>query len=257
MWPAYVINLADNAERMARCAAQLDTLGVPFERIEGVNGWAMSDEEIARVYDPDLNRRRAKYPLVRPEIGCYLSHVRAWERIAAGDAPGGFVFEDDFAAADSLPEVLQALSADRGWDMVKLFSLDPGIRLLAPRPLGKGLTIGFPVRVPTCLLGYGITREAARRLLERALPIVRPVDEDQKFFWETGLRVALVSPQPLRLGDQEAATGTVGASRRSDAPVSPGRGRFAQALHGLRYQLAYRLKLFWNNLKRRLAGWRR
>ncbi len=254
MWPSYVINLADNTERMKRSAAQLDALGVVWERIEAVNGWAMSDEEIARVYDPELNRRRAKYPLVRPEIGCYLSHIRAWEKIAAGTAEGGFVFEDDFAADDSLPGVLEALSADGGWDMVKLFSLSPEVRLLSPRPLGEGLTIGFPVRVPTCLLGYGITREAAQRLLENALPVVRPVDEDQKFFWETGLRVALVSPQPIRVGEQEAATGTVGTSRRRDAPVSPARGKLAQALHGLRYQLAYRLKLAWHNLRRRLTG---
>ncbi len=250
MWPAYVINLADNTERMARCAAQLDTLGVPFERIEAVNGWAMSDEEVARVYDPDLNRRRAKYPLVRPEIGCYLSHIRAWERIAAADAPGGFVFEDDFAAAGSLPEVLQALSADRGWDMVKLFSLDPDIRLLAPRPLGPGLSIGFPVRVPSCTLGYAITQQAARRLLASAFPIVRPIDEDHKFFWERNLRIALVTPPPLQVGHQKASTGTVGRSRRADRPVSAGRGKLAQALHGLRYQLGYRLRLAWHNRKR-------
>ena len=250
MWPSYVINLADNTERMARSAAQLEAQGIPFERIEAVNGWAMSDAEIAAVYDPVENRRRAKYPLVRPEIGCYLSHIKAWERIAGGAAEGGFIFEDDFRATPDLAAALGALSDDSGWDMVKLFTLAPEVKMYHERPLGEGFTIGFPARVPTCLLGYGLTRAGAARLLETAPPIVRPVDEDQKFFWETGLRVALIRPQPLSVGEQDATTGTIGQARRKDAPLSPPRGKLAQALHGLRYQLGYRARLAWHNRKR-------
>jgi glycosyl transferase family 25 len=250
MWPVYVINLADNSARMARSAAQLEAQGIPFERIEGVNGWAISDDEIAKVYDPALNRKRAKYPLVRPEVGCYLSHILAWKRIAEGKLAGGFIFEDDFQAGLTLAAALEELSQDEGWDMVKLFSLNPDVKLFAERPLGQSFTIGFPARVPTCLLGYGLTRTAAARLLETAPPIARPVDEDQKFFWETGLRVALIRPQPLAVGEQDATTGTIGQARRKDLPLSPPRRAVAQAFHGLRYQLSYRLKLFWHNLKR-------
>ncbi len=251
MWPSYVINLADNTERMAQSAAQLTAQGIPFERIEAVNGWEMREEEIAAVYDPVLNRKRAKYPLVRPEIGCYLSHIRAWETIASGPAEGGFVFEDDFAAGPMLAQAIRALSADNnGWDMVKLFSLNPDAELMHSRPLSEDFTIGFPYRVPTCLIGYGLTRSAAARLAARAYPIIRPVDEDQKFFWETGLRVALIKPQPISVGNQQATTGTIGQSRRKDNPVSPPRGPLAQALHGLRYQLGYRLALAHHNRKR-------
>ncbi|PLX37437.1 MAG: glycosyl transferase family 25 [Hyphomicrobiales bacterium] len=249
MWPVYVINLADNTGRMERSAAQLDAQGIAFHRIDGVNGWAMSDDEIARVYDPALNRRKARHPLVRPEIGCYLSHVAAWQAIAEGEAEGGFILEDDFRAEETLAGALRLLSADSGWDMVKLYSLDPDTKLIGERLLGEGFTIGIPYRVPTCLIGYGVTRDAARRLVARALPVVRPVDEEMKFFWETGLRVALVRPQPIAVGDQETATGTIGQSRRRDVPVAGARGKFSQALHGLRYQLGYRLRLHYHRMK--------
>jgi len=236
MWPAYVINLADNTRRMERSAAQLDAAGVAWARINGVNGWGLSDADLADVYDPARNARDAKHRLVRPEIGCYLSHIAAWRVIAEGDADGGFIFEDDFAADDTLAAKLTLLSAPQDmWDMVKLFSFDATPKLVVEEPLGEW-RIALPYRVPTCLIGYGLTREAAARLVARAVPFFRPVDEDQKFIWETGLTVALVLPPPIVVGDQEAATGTIGSVRRA---TRSGRTALGQALHNLRYQARY------------------
>ena len=89
MWPAYVINLAANADRLQRSGRQLDAQGIAWQRIDGVNGWTLPSEEVARVYDARRNARSAKHPLVPPEIGCYLSHIAAWRSVAEGTAPGG------------------------------------------------------------------------------------------------------------------------------------------------------------------------
>lgn len=249
MWPAYVINLADNTARLDAVTAILGAQNIAFERVDGVNGWALPPEEIARVYDAARNDRDARQPLVPAEIGCYLSHIAAWERIAEGDAPGGFIFEDDFAATDRLADVLAALSGDAGrdWDMVKLFTLDGTEALSDARELCDGVRIGVPYRVPTCLIGYGITRDAARRMVGTATPFFRPVDEDHKFVWETGLRVALTLPAPVILGDQQTVTGTVGRARRDGR-----RGGLRQALHGALYAWRYRRALARH---RRREGW--
>lgn len=250
MWPSYVINLADNLRRMENSARQLEAQGLPWRRIEGVNGWGLSDAEMGRVYDARRNARDGKHQLVRPEIGCYLSHVRAWEEIAAGEAEGGFIFEDDFAADDTLAEKLELLSRPQDmWDMVKLFSYDPAPPLVSEAPLGP-YRVGIPYRVPTCLIGYGLTRAAAARLAARAIPFFRPVDEDQKFVWETGLRVALVLPPPIVVGDQEAATGTIGSVRRA---TRSGRSAFGQTLHNLRYQVGYSIRL-WRHRRAEARG---
>lgn len=247
MWPSHVINLAGNTGRMARSAATLQAAGVVgWSRLDGVDGRALSDAEVAAVYDEKANRRRARHPLVRPEIGCYLSHVAAWRAIAAGNALGGFVFEDDLSARPDLGEVLALLSADPvGWDMVKLFSFDPEPKMRKVRPLGPGHRIGIPYRIPTCLVGYGLTRAAAARLADRAIPFFRPVDEDQKFFWETGLRVAIVTPAPVAVGDQEAATGTIGETRRREGRRgSP----LARLWRSARYQIGYQARLHYHRL---------
>lgn len=245
-WPAYLINLADNGVRLANCANQFAAQGIAFERIEAINGWALPETEISGVYDARANLNQGKYPLVPAEIGCYLSHIEAWRRIAEGDAPGGFIFEDDFVTNEHLADVLSRLGEDQGdWDMVKLFSLDPSPPVLSRRTLGLGHDIVIPYRVPTCLLGYGLRREAAHQLLDKAIPFFRPVDEDQKYFWETGLKVALVTPPPLLIGDQQTVTGTIGNARRAAAKQGS-RGCVAQAWHGLVYQLRYAALLHWH-----------
>ena len=243
MWPSYVINLARNVQRMENSARQLDAAGLAWHRIDAVNGWELSQDEVAQVYDATRNARDGKQPLVAPEIGCYMSHIAAWERIAAGDAAGGFIFEDDFAADDTLGEKLGLLSAPQDdWDMVKLFSFDPGAPLVWDKPMGP-YRIGMPYRVPTCLIGYGLTRAAAAHLAGRARPFFRPVDEDQKFVWETGLRVALILPPPILVGDQSTVTGTIGSERRD--------ARQGNALaRGLR-NLSYSLRYSWNLARHR------
>ena len=246
MWPAYVINLAANTERLERSARQLDAQGIAWRRIDGINGWQLTADEIAGVYDAAANARRGKHPLVAPEIGCYLSHILAWRTIAAGDAPGGFVFEDDFAAAPTLRGVLDLVSADQGpWDMVKFFSFDPRPRLIGPRRLGGDLRLGIAYRVPSCTIAYGITRDAAARLAQNSVPFFRAVDEDLKFFWENGLRIAVVTPAPIAKGEDGAVTGTVHHTRRK-AAAGLRRSPLARAWMSLTYQVDYQTRLYVN-----------
>ena len=247
MWPSYVINLAENTVRMDNSARQLAAQRIPFERIDAVNGWALSESEIGLVYDAAVNRRRAKHPLLRSEIGCYLSHVTAWQRIAEGESTGGFIFEDDFLVTEDLADVLSRLCEDeRDWDMVKLFSLNQAPRTMTRRRLGPRHEVVVPFLVPACTIGYGLTREAASHLSKRAIPFFRPVDEDQKYFWETGLRVALVLPPPVLDAGTQTMTHTIGEERRSLSK----RGRM-NALHSLIYQLHYRVLLHWHWIQRK------
>jgi glycosyl transferase family 25 len=240
MWPSYPINLADNTARPDNSTAQFMAQAIPFERINAVNGWALTPNEITQNYDVAANKTHAKAPLVASKIGCYLSHIAAWKRIANCDAAGGFVFEDDFLADDTSGATLADLTvAQSDWDMVKLFSFDQSPKAVFETTLGtKRLVV--PYRVPTCLIGYGMTKQAAQKLLTQVSPLFRPVDEDQKFFWETDLKTALVLPSPIVVGDQQTATGIIGAKRRKLKPKG-----LSVLWRALRYRLNYALKLHW------------
>ncbi|MYB34297.1 MAG: glycosyltransferase family 25 protein [Gammaproteobacteria bacterium] len=246
MWSTYLINMPANTERLRNSEAQFVDLGIKFERINAVDGRMLSEQDIQNVYDAEANRYRARNPLVASEIGCYLSHIEAWKKISQGNFKGGFIFEDDFRASDNLGILMELLSEDTdSWDIVKLFSLKTNLKCIARRPLGKDHSIATPYKVPNGTIGYGIRKSAAKRLLDCSIPFFRPIDEDHKFFWEKGLRVALVLPPPLTIGDEQTATGTIQDDRRTTKPT-----RFTKKLHqGIRnllYQIRYKALLHWH-----------
>ena len=243
-WPSYLINLEENVARRNNSIRQLKALGLDWHRIDAVNGWKLSETDIEKFYNAEANCYQAKAPLTVPEIGCYISHLKAWERIASGNSAGGFIFEDDFLATAELGRVLADISDDGGstWDMIKLFSLDKSPHTIARQPLGQQHEIVIPYRVPSCTLGYGVTVAAAARLADHKIPFFRPVDEDMKFFWETGIRVSLVLPCPITVGDQRTLTGTIGNERRGKN-VEPFLKRINYALNNVKYQLRYNSKL--------------
>lgn len=244
-WPIYLINLHDNTQRLQRSKAEFDRVGLRFERIEGVNGWTLSPIRLQQAYDATKCEQHGRHALIPAEIGCYLSHIEAWRNIANSPAPGGFVFEDDFSAKDWLPQVLLALSNDFGpWDIVKLFSLHEYPNTLMERHLDAQHKIVLPYKVPTCNTAYALRREAAIRLVQAAEPFFRAVDEDFKFYWEKKLRIGLVLPPPVGLGDQQASTGTIGDARRK----MQNKPSIKQSLKSIYYQINYKVNLTCNRL---------
>ena len=249
-WPSYLINLEENVVRRNNSIRQLKFLGLEWYRIDAVNGWKLSETEIAKFYSAEANYYQAKSPLTAPEIGCYISHLKAWERIASGDSAGGFIFEDDFLATAELGSVLADISDDGGstWDVIKLFSLDESPHTITRQPLGQQHEIVIPYRVPSCMLGYGVTVATAASLADHTIPFFRPVDEDLKFFWETGIRVSLVLPCPITVGAQRTSTGTIGDERRG-MKDDPFLKRLSYGLRNVKYQLRYKTKLHFHRNK--------
>ena len=242
-WPVFLINLERDVKRLEAATAELRRHDQTWIRVPAVNGRQLPPDRIARSYDPRGNAKHAKHPMTAPEIGCYLSHFKAWEKIVESGAPGGVVFEDDFTITGDLSAARLGLAADEGrWDMVKLFSLRPDSKLLRPRRLIGDVVIGEPYRIPTMMLGYALRRQAAERLVAQTLPFMRPVDEDMKFFWEKGLTITEIRPAPIALGNQVSAEQTVGQSRRSAVQDDP-RSALKRAGKGLSYRLNYLFQL--------------
>jgi glycosyltransferase involved in cell wall biosynthesis/GR25 family glycosyltransferase involved in LPS biosynthesis len=91
----HVINLATDTARLARVTTALQQYPqLSVQRIEGVSGRSLPDD-VCLAMTGDPNAIRAKGAL-----GCFLSHVRAWEAIIDGDVPFAMVLEDDIALRD-------------------------------------------------------------------------------------------------------------------------------------------------------------
>jgi glycosyl transferase, family 25 len=83
---------------------EFDRVGVEFERIAAVDGAALPPSVVEDFWQ---NRAATKPDGWLPgEIGCFLSHLEAWRRIAAHDGPWGAVFEDDIRVSPDLTSLL-------------------------------------------------------------------------------------------------------------------------------------------------------
>lgn len=160
----YVINLDSDTVRMERVAKQLRD--APFIRIPGVKGSYLPDLVLSGV-------TQKHGQLQKGTVGCYLSHIVAWERIATSGRTG-LVLEDDAWLLAGVPASLASIGLPADFDIV--FANE---RMSPSRP---AYPAGGPVtmRVATVVRtkpshwnspgtdGYFVSPKGARRLLALA-----------------------------------------------------------------------------------------
>jgi glycosyl transferase family 25 len=237
----WVINLDRAVERRERISARLQHLGLPWQRLEAVDGRALTPVQRAALDAPAYRRRHGMEPIAG-ELGCTLSHVEAMRRFLAGPAALALVLEDDVLIGDSLPAVLRALSAcPARWDMVKLSAVHSG----TPVPvadLGGGRRLAVMLSRCTGASAYLINRRAAAAYVAGLLPMTLPYDHVFDQGWTFGLKVRLVTPPPC--GHDERIASTIDAlpgpsrkfrwTRRGPTYLWRLRNEMRRVLYGLR-----------------------
>lgn len=240
--PLLLINLARSRERLASARSQLAAAGLEAERIEAVDGRAMSESELRRIAPPEANAFFK--PLVPGEVGCYLSHVAAAERIVAEGWPVALVLEDDLLLAPHFRDTLAELvaRADQLPDLVRLdspFALAGGERI-AQLPQ-SGTSLVRHRRPPSCTVALLWTQAGARKFLAMARPLRRPVDVQLKHWWEGDLSILVVSPPAVTLDPRHFQASTIG---------HPGRLTPRQKVRRFLYRGAYAFASQWALLAR-------
>jgi glycosyl transferase, family 25 len=82
--------------------AQAARLGIEFTRVPGVDGLALPDNMRAEFLD---GRGCVASKLIVGEVGCYASHMRAWEHVIDNRLPYAMVLEDDVRCQPELAEI--------------------------------------------------------------------------------------------------------------------------------------------------------
>ena len=153
----------------------LERLGVEFDLTNGVDGAALSREEM-------VGRLAGGVELPPGQVGCYMSHMNALERLVATGAPVGLVLEDDSRLDPRLVGVLRRGVVPSDWDYCLLncdcSNSDGPVYYNARAPIALDDTYtAHPLSGgPYGTYAYFITRAAAVRRLETAYPIRGPID---------------------------------------------------------------------------------
>jgi len=170
----YVINLDRSPDRLAHITKVFADLELKFTRIPAVDGNEIDEAEYQRqrkdsLWDP---------PLIRTEIGCFLSHRKFLQMVVDQDEPYAAVFEDDV----KLSPHIKPLLSNYDWiksntDIVKLDTANTDCWLKPLRKIGiNPYQCGQLISAHCCAGGYIISRKAAIRLLALTGQAFSPID---------------------------------------------------------------------------------
>jgi glycosyl transferase family 25 len=177
----FVISLERALDRRAVITEQMDRLGLPFEFVDGVDGKQLSDDEVSELYDKKRAYRQEGRRFSLGEIGCALSHIKAYRKIVEDDIPCALILEDDAWLTPSIVGVLEAMEGKFTPDL-------NGVVLLQERSSGvfkkRGQTIRFIDDLFVCnevdsaqwAHAYVVTRTSAQSLIEALVPVTHTAD---------------------------------------------------------------------------------
>lgn len=212
---AFVITLERAVERGPHAKWIESNVPLPCVALSAVDGTAMTAEAVDGIYKRQIWDPRYPHALRRGEIGCFLSHRKAWQAIIDQKLDAALILEDDVTFdADCLREainfVLENMVAE---DYIQfqvrdidsscpvIFS-DEKHSLIQPRPA--------PLRTTAQI----VTRAAATRLLELTTCIDRPVDAFLQLTWVTGVPIKVVLPRVVTEISQQIGGSTLGGKGR-------------------------------------------
>lgn len=202
-WQAYVVNLASATERWAAMHARLREAGIPFERVEAIRGRDLPTPYAD--FDEAWHRRLTGRSPIPPEIGCYLSHVKAIDAFLRTDHTHGLFLEDDAVLSANLAATIEdALRHADRWDVLRLSTVNTD-RVVPVVRLPAGAFLGVNLLRSKGAAAYMLSRRAAETFRRRLLPMRLAYDIafDLEYLW--GLRALAVTPYPV-VADAAAPT---------------------------------------------------
>lgn len=195
----YMINLDSSIDRYEKSKRELEQQNISFEKISAILGSALTQDELNEHYSSALNATHYHCALTPAQIGCYLSHRKAWRKIADGNAAFGIVIEDDFNLVGDLGSAIKTIqNLDINWELIKLAAYQSRKRRIAfSHQLKNEFSIVVHKKPMSGGAATAITKGAAQKLLAATEKFGRPVDTDIQHFWEKGVEILSLLPYPI------------------------------------------------------------
>ncbi|MBC7282749.1 glycosyltransferase family 25 protein [Hoeflea sp.] len=216
---AFIIHLARAAARRPQVDRILAACPLPASVIDAVDGRALSAGEIDAVLSHgSLHAPHYPFEMTVGEIGCFLSHRKAWQMIADQGLRAGLVIEDDveidtevFARAlDLATECID----QAGYIQFQVRPVNGRAETLASR---DGVSIVRPPVGMRRTSAQLVSAAHARHLLQVTERFDRPVDGLLQMSWVTG--IAMSCAVPSGLSDRTVETGGSTISLKSRKPL--------------------------------------
>jgi glycosyl transferase family 25 len=206
-----VISLKRSLDRRKQVEKEMQKISLPWTFLDAVDGSALAVPPVE--YKPNKVKRLQGYALTPNEIGCYLSHKKAWKCCVEKNMPT-LILEDDFVLSSDFEGILNALLIEvTEWSFVRLQGLYevPFNLVLEQSEFTLVKNQGDAVGATAYLLKPPV----AERLIKHSVDIYEPVDHFLEHHQKHGLEFLAIRPYPV---DITRAISTI-ADRSERAPV--------------------------------------
>ncbi|WP_100914058.1 glycosyltransferase family 25 protein [Pseudoalteromonas spongiae] len=192
----FLINLDKSTERLKKSSERLAAQNIQFERIQAIDGTKLTDTEIQAHYSSQLNSKQYYRNLGYGEIGCFLSHRLAWQKIVEQKLHYAIVLEDDFQLAGDLSAVFSTIESLKfDWQLLKLAAYQNRTRpIKATKQVNEQFDLVLHKKPLTGCCAQAITYHAAKQLLAITEQFGCPVDTQIQRTWQTGVSVYSLMP---------------------------------------------------------------
>ncbi len=185
--PIVIISLK-NSPRRSVIAQRLTSLGFNFEFFDGVEGKALTQQELSKV-DFQFNPTHLRQPeLTLGEVGCALSHIKVYEYMVENNIPQLLILEDDAIVHLDFKKMLRQTlkKLKNNFEIIFFDHGNRGIYIPFP-PFAKKLPEHYKLvhyirpwrfskRAIVRATAYMLTLDGAKKLLSHAYPVRMPAD---------------------------------------------------------------------------------
>jgi glycosyl transferase, family 25 len=169
-----VISLPTSQDRRAKAIEKLGSKNLEFEFLDAIDGRTDNHPYLKNYNEKAylLNRCRKAAP---GELGCYVSHLLAWEKCVTLNEPI-VVLEDDFELTENFVDGLKFV--EQYLDKVAFIRLErikTNYHAASPYK-GEKFSLKMQLKVEMCATGYVVTPQAAKTFIAKGSEICAPVD---------------------------------------------------------------------------------
>lgn len=172
----YICTLNRSKERLAPLIEQIDSMGISYELIYGIDGLSDDVIDYSNNINQDYFKKKYNRKIKSTEVACTLSHKKMWQRFVENQESAAIFLEDDAFFVEDPSRVFDAL-VDFKYDMVvlgypsRIQFESKYSKIMEPIYSKKNCSGPYivgrsPQKKNFGLMAYYLTRDAALRLLD-------------------------------------------------------------------------------------------
>lgn len=188
-----VISLAGSYDRQQKVSAELSRTSFQWRFLDAIRGSTL--KTIPDEYKPKKVKNLLGFELTPNELGCFLSHKKAWQQCVDKNVPT-IIFEDDFYLLPHFEKAIYFLQNEcADWEAVRLQGLNevPQKLIFSNGDFSLVRNMGDAVGATA----YILKPSAAQTLINAASDIYEPLDHFLEHHQKHHLEFLAINPYPV------------------------------------------------------------